>query len=331
MSVDIRSLTGRFDLNEVPVFNLVAFGKTFAGNIVNCFNFLCQLGVLTARRRCRRCRRTMSLSFRRGARLSSGLAFRCGNRRCRMRGIYVSVCKGTFLDKTHLSMDRILVLVYLFVAKITSYEQIVQESHLGGRAISTATVKDWLTFCREVCMELVVKLSRDKIGGDNMVVEVDESKFGRRKYERGRLIDGKWIVGGICAETGDCFLSLTDCNRRNADSLVGIIKDRVHAGSIVVTDCWKGYQGLTEQGWLHLTVNHSVNFVDPHTGAHTQNIEALWSKLKSSLPTPHGGNGDSLMLRFAEYVYRHKYSKDSVTELFIRFLRDAATVYPPRR
>jgi hypothetical protein len=29
------------------------------------------------------------------------------NRRCRMRGIYVSVCKGTFLDKTHLSMDRI--------------------------------------------------------------------------------------------------------------------------------------------------------------------------------------------------------------------------------
>jgi hypothetical protein len=79
-----------------------------------------------------------------------------------MLRIYVFVCKGTFLDKTHLSMDKILLLVYLFVAKITSYEQIEQESNLGGRAISTATVKEWMTYCREVCMELVVKLSMDK-------------------------------------------------------------------------------------------------------------------------------------------------------------------------
>lgn len=41
-------------------------------------------------------------------------------------------------------------------------------------------MKDWQTFCRrKMCMEIVVKLSKDKIGEDNMIVEVDQSKFGR--------------------------------------------------------------------------------------------------------------------------------------------------------
>lgn len=35
------------------------------------------------------------------------------------------------------------------------------------------------------------------IGGNGIVVEVDESKFSKRKYHRGHAVDGAWILGVV--------------------------------------------------------------------------------------------------------------------------------------
>ena len=32
-----------------------------------------------------------------------------------------------------------------------------------------------------------------------------------------------------------------------------------------MSDCWKAYNCLNNKGYVHLTVNHSYNFVDPDT------------------------------------------------------------------
>ena len=45
------------------------------------------------------------------------------------------------------------------------------------------------------------------------------------------------------------------------------------------------YDCLKDEGYEHLTVNHSLNFVDPDTGAHTQGIENTWWGVKRSYPT----------------------------------------------
>lgn len=42
------------------------------------------------------------------------------------------------------------------------------------------TLVDWHSFCREVAIDTVMENS-EKIGGKGVIVEIDESKFGKRR------------------------------------------------------------------------------------------------------------------------------------------------------
>ncbi|EEC12555.1 hypothetical protein IscW_ISCW024560, partial [Ixodes scapularis] len=164
---------------------------------------------------------------------------------------------------------------------------------------------DWKNFIREAVADELA--SRPPLGGVGQVVQVDESLFrGKRKYNRGRLLagdnvpgcssdhyrgtvdKGPWIVGLISESTGE--LRLFEVKKRNRRTLHAIVAKNVYPGTTVVTDKWKGYDGLwtvhDDLGHMvlnHLTVNHSENFVDPETGAHTQKIESAWTALKQDL------------------------------------------------
>ena len=67
-------------------------------------------------------------------------------------------------------------------------------------------------------------------------------------------------------------------------TLSEIIFEYVLPGSIIITDGWRGYYGLDEYyNYRHLTVNHKENFVDPKTGASTQNIEREWREVRKNV------------------------------------------------
>lgn len=119
--------------------------------------------------------------------------------------------------------------------------------------------------------------------GEGVVVELDESKLGKRKYERGHRVEGVWVVGGIeRTEAKRTFIVTVE--NRSAAALLGIIHRHVLPGSIVFTDMWKGYAGITEVLNLeHRTVNHSVEYVS-EDGTHTNIIEATWCGLKLLVP-----------------------------------------------
>ena len=54
-------------------------------------------------------------------------------------------------------------------------------------------------------------------------------------------------------------------------------------GTIVHTDQWPSYNGLTAAGYTHLTVNHDIQFVNPLTGVHTNTQEGLWHNVKKNM------------------------------------------------
>ena len=193
----------------------------------------------------------------------------------------------------------------------------------GELKLSDPSICDWASFCREVLVEWCVK-QEGKIGGEGTVVEIDESKFGKRKYNVDRVIEGQWVFGGFCRDTRSCFM--VPVEKRDSDTLLRIIQEKIHPGTKIISDCWRAYNCLSERGYEHLTVNHSINFVDPNNLAHTNNVERLWREAKSKVPL-YGRRKK----HFAGYLARSLFmmAHSDPNKRFHTFLQEVAALYNP--
>lgn len=103
----------------------------------------------------------------------------------------------------------------------------------------------------------------EKLGGPERTVEINEAKIGKRKYNRGRLVKSHWIFGGYERDSKKIFI--VPMEDRTEEALLTCIKEWILPGTTIVLNCWKSYN-LSNEGFQHLTVNHSYNFVDPESG-----------------------------------------------------------------
>lgn len=117
----------------------------------------------------------------------------------------------------------------------------------------------------------------------------------------------KKILIGICRETNECFLyAVPD---RKKETLLETIECCIEKGSTIVSDMWKSYNDIEKipgMNYQHLTVNHSTNFVDPESGAHTQTIESTWGKVKYRNKKECGTNRNMLDSYLCEFLWRKK-------------------------
>ena len=160
--------------------------------------------------------------------------WRCPRKGCRRE---VSLRKDTFFEGSHLEIEKILRILHLWSTKTPLNKMRVEVE------VSTKTAVDWYNFVRDVCATYAL-----------------------------RTVDGHWVFGGVERITGECFL--VEVQQRDAATLLPIVQNFVRPGSIVYSDEWAAYNQLAASAACqHQTVNHSIHFVDPQTGAHTQGIE----------------------------------------------------------
>uniref|UniRef100_A0A0L8GRY1 ISXO2-like transposase domain-containing protein n=1 Tax=Octopus bimaculoides TaxID=37653 RepID=A0A0L8GRY1_OCTBM len=153
---------------------------------------------------------------------------------------------------SRLSFHKAALFIYRWAYNMTSIKFYEHELEMKANC-----VVDWNNYLREVCAAHILANPR-VIGGPNMTVEINKSVFTKRKN----------CIG--CQLLNSGFLE-------SATTLLPIIEDNIRLGTTIISDEWSAYKHIINIGhFQHLTVNHSLHFVSPINGAHTQNIERLW-------------------------------------------------------
>ncbi|CAN7949975.1 unnamed protein product, partial [Ixodes pacificus] len=117
-----------------------------------------------------------------------------------------SITTGTFFENCHLPLGQVLEVLFVVTGGGATMSSVQRIASRETRTLSRHTIVGWTWYFRDTCFrwfdEVQSLPARPSIGGPGKVVEVDEAKIGHRKYHRGRMVDGIWILGMVELQTG---------------------------------------------------------------------------------------------------------------------------------
>ncbi|KII64643.1 hypothetical protein RF11_11827 [Thelohanellus kitauei] len=138
----------------------------------------------------------------------------------------------------------------------------INEKSILGQMTSTETICDWYTFCLEVCCEIVSR--RDgPIGRPSTIVEIDQGKFCRCKYNRKDSLMASGFSASIVEKPRRIYCFSTKTGQKRAD----------------IDDSRKPF--------CFERLISLIDFADPVTCAIIQNVESQWWQILRNLPDTH--------------------------------------------
>ena len=177
-------------------------------------------------------------------RLRTRRALQCARRSCRAQ---VSVTRGTVFGQLKIPLPKVFLAIYLMTDK---------------QGISAMCLSKHLAVAYNTAFDLLRKLRRamaDRDAGYTLagVVQVDESYVGGHgdgNHRRGRARDTKRLLGVAVERRGpnqSGFIHLEPLPAANAESLHGLILEKIKTGAHLLTDQWAGYRGIARKGYDH--------------------------------------------------------------------------------
>ena len=268
-----------------------------------CIRFLASCLVFYPVIRCDSCGQEMSMNLDRQK-------YRCTKRQCNKER---TIRSFTFFSGSALPCSRILLLAFLWVNGCS------WSCALGVTGHSAPTVSQFYQYFRTLVTSSLDE-EDDIIGGQDIEVEIDETKLGKRKYQRGHRVKGVWVLVGV-ERTPERKAFLVAVPDRSSDTLSAVIYSHVKPGSIILTDMWRGYSTLERDlGFQHKKVNHSKGFKNPVDGTCTNTVEGTNNALKLRI-RPRNRTQYGIDEHLGEFVWRRK-NTGHLWEAFISSLRE---------
>lgn len=242
---------------------------------------------------------------------------------CRSCEGEISVTAGTLFEGTRKSLRDWFFAIWF----VTSQKH--GASALGLKRVlalgSYQTAWTWLHKIRRA----MVRRGRDRLSG---AVEVDETFVGAPEEDvHGRETEEKAMVVIAAEQRGRAIgrVRLQCIVDASAESLLAFVKDSITPGSLVITDGWRGYNGLTDLGYQHEIRNIKRSGVPAHKLL--PRVHRVASLLKRwLLGTLQGGvQQRHLEYYLDEFTFRfNRRSSRSRGLLFYRLMQQATTITP---
>uniref|UniRef100_A0A5S6Q4E6 ISXO2-like transposase domain-containing protein n=1 Tax=Trichuris muris TaxID=70415 RepID=A0A5S6Q4E6_TRIMR len=158
--------------------------------------FMKDKGLIHQHRTCARCRQSMVLRYRKDR---DDVRWRCCGKQCRKE---VSVKTGTWFQGYDQPVRILLFFMRAWSEKLTSLAYCKATFDMSAKVAVKLNAP-----MRPVAEDWVL---RNPVpgGSPGLTVEVDETLFARKKYNRDRGLPQAWVVDGVCRETGQCFLAV---------------------------------------------------------------------------------------------------------------------------
>lgn len=225
---------------------------------------------------------------------------------------------NSIFNKCKIGIQKLCMLLATYFC-IDNIKRKFLSTHLD---ISLNTIGRYIKLSECVIARWVKNKYNKQIGGVGKVVQIDETKIGWRKFNRGRYERGVWIFGGV--EIGSKRAFMIAVKDRSSDTLSKAIKRRIKTSTRIYSDCWKGYCNLRSMGYRHYTVNHSKRFINRYNKVNTQTIERAWRELKSSIPK-YGNNIQNVNRKISKFMFNRYYSDERRIKALFNILGDGGT------